>query len=141
MGWKILYFSGGKGESFILVLLFSQVQWPTNLAFFSYNIYSELLRCNLFRLRCIFNKNGLTAKETFSESEMISSSTWREFQLLLHVFHFLIGLIEGKVVKHRMDCQNVVRILNSGSKKFDLQIFVCNIFKLCIKHNIQLHSE
>ena len=58
-----------------------------------------------------------------------------------NVLRSFINCIEGKVIKHRTDCQNVVRILNSGSKKFDLQNLVFNIFNLCIKHNIQLHAE
>ena len=76
---------------------------------------------------------GLTAKGNFSESNMKSAT--------FNVLHSFINLIEGKVIKHRTDCQNVVRILNSGSKKFDLQNLVCDIFNLCIKHDIQLHSE
>ena len=84
---------------------------------------------------------SLTAKGNFSESEMNSSFTWRELSATFNVLHSFINLIEGKVTKHRTDCQNVVRNLNSGSKKFDLQNLVCNIFNLCVKHNIQLHSE
>ena len=84
---------------------------------------------------------GLTAKGNFSESEMNSSSTWRELSATFNVLRSFINLIEGKVIKHRTDCQNVVRVLNSGTKKFDLQNLVCDIFNLCIKHNIQLHSE
>ena len=72
---------------------------------------------------------------------MNSSSTWRELSTTINVLHSFINFIEGKVIKHRTDCQNVVRVLNSGSKKFDLQNLVCDIFNLCIKHNIQLHSE
>ena len=64
---------------------------------------------------------GLTAKGNFSDSEMNSSSTWRELSATFNVLHSFINLIEGKVIKHRTDCQNVVRVLNSGSKKFDLQ--------------------
>ena len=75
---------------------------------------------------------------------MDSSSAWRELSATFNVLRSFINLIEGKVIKHRTDCQNVVRILNSGSKKFDLHILVCDIFKLCIiyniKHNIQLLS-
>ena len=81
------------------------------------------------------------AKGNFSESEMNSSSTWRELSATFNVLRSFINLIEGKVIKHRTDCQNVVRVLNSGSRKFDLQDLVCDIFNLCIKHNIQLHSD
>ena len=84
------------------------------------------------------NFNGLTANGNFSESKMNSSSTWRELPATSNVLHSFIHLIEGKVTKHRTDCQNVIITLNSGSKKFDLQILVCNI--LYILHNIQLHS-
>ena len=35
--------------------------------------------------------------------------------------------------------RNVVYVLSSGSKKFDLQKLLCDIFKLCFENNIQLH--
>ena len=107
----------------------------------SYNICSYSGASSLAWGGYSVNFNGFVAKGNFSESEMNSTSSWRELSATSNVLHSFINLIEGKVIKHRTDCQNVVRILNSGSKKFDLQILVCNIFKLCIKHNIQLHSE
>ena len=78
--------------------------------------------------RYSINFCGLTAIGNFSESEMNSSSTWRELSATFDVLRSFTNLIERKVIKHRTDCQNVVRILHSGSKKFDLQILVCNIF-------------
>ena len=72
----------------------------------------------------------LTAKGNFSESEMNSSSTWRELSATFNV-------LRSFVIKHRTDCQNVVRNPEFRKQKF----LACNIFKLCIKHNIQHHSE
>ena len=60
---------------------------------------------------------------------MNSSCTWRELSAAIDVLCSFIDLIERKVVKHGTDCENVIRILTSGSKKFDLQILECNIFK------------
>ena len=49
--------------------------------------------------------------------------------------------MSGKTVKHRTDNRNVVYVLSSSSKKSDLQKLVCDIFKLCLENNIQLHPE
>ena len=74
----------------------------------------------------------LTAKGNFSESEMNSSSTWRELSLSA-----TFNVLRSFVIKHRTDCQNVVRNPEFRKQKF----LACNIFELCIKHNIQHHSE
>ena len=43
------------------------------------------------------NFNGLTAKGNFSESEMNSSSTWRELSATFNVLRSFINLIEEKL--------------------------------------------
>ena len=85
--------------------------------------------------------SGICAKGNFSESEISKSSTWRELLATYHVLRAYKSFVCGKTVKHRTDNRNFVYVLSSGSKKFDLQKLVCNIFKLCFENNIQLYPE
>ena len=49
--------------------------------------------------------------------------------------------LQGVMVKHRADNQNVARALSNGSKTEPIQELVVEIFKLCIEFNIQLFPE
>ena len=69
------------------------------------------------------NLSGMCAKGNFSESEISKSSTWRELLATYHVLRAYKSFISGKTIKHRTDNRNVVYVLSSGSKKFDLQHF------------------
>ena len=50
-------------------------------------------------------------------------------------------MIQGQILKHRIDNKNVERVLSVGSRTPDLQELVIDIFLLCIQHNIQLVPE
>ena len=52
-----------------------------------------------------------------------------------------VELIQGQILKHRTDHQNVERVLSVGSRTPALQELVIDIFRLCIQHNIQLVPE
>ena len=52
-----------------------------------------------------------------------------------------VNILKGNTFKHRIEDQDVVRALSTGSKTDNLQAIVMNIFKLCTKNNIQLFPE
>ena len=77
------------------------------------------------------NLRGVCAKGNFPGSEISESSTSRELLATYHVLRASKNFVSGKTVNHGTDTRNVVYVLSSGSKKFDLQNLVYNIFKLC----------
>ena len=58
------------------------------------------------------------AKGNFSENEIGQSSTWRELKGTLNV-----NILKGNIVRHRIDNQNVVRALSTGSKTHNLNCY------------------
>lgn len=69
----------------------------------------------------------------FSESEIASSSTFRELRALEHALLSFAPELKGKLVKVYTDNQNIVRIVNCGSTKVDLQTLAKNIFDLALE--------
>ena len=62
----------------------------------------------------------------------MQSSTWRELKGAFYMLSYLKQL-QGMVVKHQTDNQNVIRALSNGSKTELVQELVnVDIFKLCI---------
>ena len=55
-----------------------------------------------------------------------------------YVLSSSVKIIHSQILKHDTDNKNVVTVLSIGSRKPDLQELVVNIFKVCIRHNIQL---
>ena len=78
------------------------------------------------------------AEGCFTEVEAAQSSTWRELKGTFYVLASYLKQLQGMVVKHQTDNQNVVRALSNGSKTELVQELVVDIFKLCIEFNIQL---
>ena len=87
------------------------------------------------------NTSGLSAKGNFSEGEAQMDSTWGELKGTFNVLYSFVKIIEGRMVRHRNDNQNVVRALTNGSKKQHLRAVTMDIFKLCIENNINLFPE
>ena len=81
---------------------------------------------------------GRISRGNFSENEAGKSSTWHELKGTLNVLSSSVEIIHGQILKHHTDNKNVVTVLSIGSRKPDLQELVVNIFKFCIRHNIQL---
>ena len=63
-------------------------------------------------------------KDSWSRSEQLKSSTWREVEAVRRVMLFNAGLIEREKFKIYSDNKNVRSILMKGSKKPDLQSLV-----------------
>ena len=61
------------------------------------------------------------ANGAWSEEEMAQSSTWRELKAMRKVLESLLPKLKNEQVRWFSDNQNVVRILNIGSKKPHLQ--------------------
>ena len=74
----------------------------------------------------------------FSENDAGKSSTWCKLKGTLNVLSSSVEIIHSQILKHHTDNKNVVIVLSIGSRKPDLQELVVNIFKFCIRHNIQL---
>ena len=81
------------------------------------------------------------AKGSFTEVEAMQSSTWRELKGTFYVLSSYLKQLQGMMVKHRTDNQNVVRALSNGSKTQLIQELIVDIFKLCFEFNIQLLPE
>ena len=81
------------------------------------------------------------AKGSFTEVEAVQSSTWREIKGTFYMLSSYLKQLQGMVVKHRTDNQNVIRALSNGSKTGLIHELVVDIFKLCIEFNIQLFPE
>ena len=56
------------------------------------------------------------AEGSFTEVEAAQSSTWRELKGTFYMLSSHLKQLQGMVVKHRTDNQNVVRALFNGSK-------------------------
>ncbi|VDI42225.1 Hypothetical predicted protein [Mytilus galloprovincialis] len=78
------------------------------------------------------------AHGTWLESEVSTSSTWKELTAVKNVFLSLINFLSGKNVKWFTDNQNVVSIVSKGSTKSVLQKLALDIFSTCIKHNVNI---
>ena len=69
------------------------------------------------------------------------SSTWRELKAVDEVLRSLADKLAGHTVKWFTDSQNVVRIIQVGSKKPHLQDGTISIFQNCLSKNIRLELE
>ena len=72
------------------------------------------------------------------EYEASLSSTWRELKAVSLVLASFTAKLEGHRVKWFTDNQNVVRIVEAGSKRQHLQFVALSIFKTCFKRGIRL---
>jgi hypothetical protein len=74
----------------------------------------------------------------FDENEIKQSSTFRELKAVEFVLRTLHSHLSGRFVKLYSDNQNVVRIVNIGSMKRELQNITFSIFEQCLSFNIVL---
>ena len=74
----------------------------------------------------------------WSPEEMLQSSTWREMEAVKQVLEEIAPLVANLCVKWCSDNQNVVRILQVGSKKAWLQEQAVAIFSICAQFGIRL---
>ena len=65
-------------------------------------------------------------------------STWRELKAVDQVLRSFAEKLAGRRVKWFTDYQNVVRIVQSGSRRQHLQDGAMSIFEVCLANNIRL---
>ncbi len=71
------------------------------------------------------------AKGKWSAEEELKSSTWRELRATHLVLQSFLPNIQGKDVRHRTDNQNVVSILQVGSRNSELHEEAVALYQLC----------
>ena len=77
----------------------------------------------------------------WSESESMQSSTWRELKAVRLVLESFQSELQNERVRWFTDNQNVVRIVQHGSRNSDLQAEALAIFSLCVKNYIRIEPE
>ena len=77
----------------------------------------------------------------WSQYEATLSSTWRELKAVSLVLDWFATKLAGHRVKWFIDNQNVVRIVEAGSKKQHLQSIALSIFVTCFRQGIRLDME
>ena len=80
----------------------------------------------------------VVAHGQWTELQMTYSSTWRELKAVDLVLRSFADKLAGHAVKWFTDNQNVVRIVQAGSRQPHLQDGAMIIFELCWKHGIRL---
>ena len=79
----------------------------------------------------------LVANGLWSDEEARQSSTWRELKAVRMVLESFQEKLRNERVRWFTDNQNVVRVVQYGSKKPDLQTEALAIFSTCLQqHNI-----
>ena len=78
------------------------------------------------------------AQGQWSESESQASSTWRELEVINRILQAYSKLMKGETVKWLTDNQNVVRIIEHGSRKHLLQEIAVNILSILMQTAIRL---
>ena len=81
------------------------------------------------------------ANGAWSKEEMAQSSTWRELKAVRKVLESLLPKLKNERVQWFSDNQNVVRILNIGSKKPHLQKEALAVFSLAAQNLIRIEPE
>ncbi|CAG2247680.1 unnamed protein product [Mytilus edulis] len=77
----------------------------------------------------------------WDKEDRIKSSTWRELKAVKNILESLQLMLCGKLIKLYTDNQNVVKIVQKGSMKLDLQVIALDIFHICLNNNIVLEVE
>ena len=81
------------------------------------------------------------ANGQWSPDEVIKSSTWRELRAVRMVLESFQAKLKNERVRWFTDNQNVVRIVQYGSKKPALQSKALGIFSACVGNNIRIEPE
>ena len=81
------------------------------------------------------------AHSQWSQYEASLSSTWRELKAVAMVLDSFASKLAGHRVKWFTYNQNVVQIMEAGSKKQHLQVIALSIFETCLRQSIRLDME
>ena len=81
------------------------------------------------------------AQGMWSSEEAVQSSTWRELAAVSRLLDSMAAKLRNARVRWFSDNQNVVRILQVGSRKPNLQEQALRVFETCIIYQIRLEPE
>ena len=81
------------------------------------------------------------AHGSWSEEETTQSSTWRELRAVRMVLESLVPKLKNERVRWFSDNQNVVRILDVGSKQPHLQQETLAVFTIAARNLIRIEPE
>lgn len=83
----------------------------------------------------------VAAQGVWSPDLAKESSTMREIVAVRKVLHSFAPKLAGLCVKWHTDNQNVVRIIDVGSRKSSLQVEAKRIFEICVLNGISIEPE
>ena len=89
----------------------------------------------------VLSCGNIVSHKNWSSVERQKSSTWRELSALTYSLQAFLQVLSGQNVKWFTDSQNVVTIVNNGSKVPELQNLALSIYKWCIQDHIQLEVD
>ena len=78
------------------------------------------------------------AQGSWLPDEAAQSSTWRELVAVLRVLDSIAHKLRNMRVRWFSDNQNVVRILEVGSRQPHLQTELLKVVELCMRHDIRM---
>lgn len=84
---------------------------------------------------------GLVVNGQWTVQEAMESSTWRELKAVAEILESVASKLRNHRVRWFTDNQNVVRIIQVGSRKQNLQLEAVRIFRLSIDFSIKLEPE
>ena len=76
------------------------------------------------------------AREYFSESEAVESSTLRDLLGACMCLQSLVHRCEGRFVVLQVDARNLLGIVNRGSSKLSINELARDLFWFCLRHRI-----
>jgi len=84
---------------------------------------------------------NLVANGQWSNEEASQSSTWRELRAVRCVLESFQRKFQEERICWFTDNQNVVRIIQHGSRKSALQVEALAIFSICVSNRIRMEPE
>ena len=89
----------------------------------------------------VVEHGNLVATGLWSPEEVENSSTWRELRAVRLVLDSFQSKLKNERVRWFTDNQNVVRIVQYGSRQTTLQTEALGIFAACLSNNIRIEPE
>ena len=124
--------------------------WSTNI----YNLKPVSMRNTVIYHKMVFSDasdlgepgyivgiNKAVSHGAWNCYEKVKSSTWKELRAVQLVLESFIPYLSGNNVKWFTDNQNVVKIIEIGSGKPELQLIARSIYSVCIQYGISLRVE
>jgi len=85
--------------------------------------------------------NGSEVVGSWSDSERLKSSTWRETEAIRRVIHSNVEKVRGKQIQVYSDNKNTTSIILNGSRCADIHAVASDIADVCEVNNISMLSQ